>query len=145
MPSQCFTGDWLWSCRTRISANPERVGKWLIFCSPDRVDEIWRSVSKSMLDGELAKVAVCAKASTAGRDSAKHVICVYSQDYANKDDVGRCLAALRRLGIKAHISYKTDGQTKAGIYSTRERPVAIYTSKDFEKHPFQEQSTFDFS
>src|SRR5690606_27290415 len=101
--------------------------------------------SKSMSDGELAKVAVCAKVSTAGRDSGKHVICVYSQDYANKDDVGRCLAALRRLGIKAHVSYKTDGQTRSGIYSTRDRRVAIYTSNDFEKQPFRDQSSFDFS
>jgi Domain of unknown function (DUF1917) len=51
-------------------------------------------------------------------DRAK-VICVYTYDWNHKDDVNRVREALRRLGSKKKIAYKSDEDTLAGKYATQ--------------------------
>lgn len=55
-----------------------------------------------------------------------HVICVYSQDASDLQDVGRVREELRHLGITWEIGYKTDADTLAARYSGQGRTVSRY-------------------
>lgn len=131
-PSQEKTGDWIWSSRPKMRVDASKVGKWLVFCNPRQVDEIWARIANSMDGGELAKVSIGCKVNTAGRDANKHVVCVYTANYVNKDGVAACLAALRNLEIEGVLSYKTDNQTRARQYASKGIKSSTYSSTDFE-------------
>jgi hypothetical protein len=134
-----MNGEWIWSCRPKKRVNALKVGKWLIFCSPQQVDRLWATIVTSMDGGALSKVSIGCKVNTAGRDPNKHVICVYTANYLNKDGVAACLSALRELGIEGVLSYKTDNQTRAKQYASRGIKASTYSSSDFEgsKHSYQ--------
>ena len=46
----------------------------------------------------------------------EHVICVYTDDFTNEDDVMEVGRALRNLGAKGKITYKPDIYANCGIY-----------------------------
>lgn len=47
------------------------------------------------------------------------VICVFTYDSTDKEDVMRIRKELRKIGIEARIPYKTDNTTKQGKYSVK--------------------------
>ena len=49
----------------------------------------------------------------------KHVICVYTYDSEDKEDVMRVRASLRELGFVTPIAYKTDEATLEGRYEVK--------------------------
>jgi len=60
-----------------------------------------------------------AKASRHGsraQSSSSGVICVYTYDWKDRQDVERIREELRKIGIIRKISYKTDEDTEQGIY-----------------------------
>jgi len=66
----------------------------------------------------------CAKVSTAcpnsnAQDPDKYVICIYTYDSDDIDDVRRVREKLRDLGITHKIPYKTDNATMEGNYLVR--------------------------
>ncbi len=132
-PSQENSGDWIWSSRPKARVDASKVGKWLVFCSPQQIDDLWVKIANSMDGGELAKVSIGCKVNTAGRDANKHVICVYTANFANKDSVAACLAVLRELGIEDTLYYKTDKQTRTRQYASKGYKSSIYSSADFER------------
>ena len=90
-------------------------GKWLVFVSSDKVDDLWKRIAESTLAGTLGNRA---KVSTRDEwDSAsRHVICVYNDDYTSMADVDRIRDELRRLDVKGRIPYKPDIYTYCNIY-----------------------------
>ncbi|MBI4369588.1 MAG: DUF1917 domain-containing protein [Elusimicrobia bacterium] len=122
VPSQETGAYWIYTAR-RIGNYPEptvRSGKWLIFVSRERIDAIWDRIRKATEEGRLgcsAKVAT-AKPNPNASDPARKVICVYSYDWEDKEDVMRIRAELRALGIVWKIPYKADADTDAGKYRT---------------------------
>jgi Domain of unknown function (DUF1917) len=107
----------------------ERGGKWLLFVDRERVDEVWQKVCDALAAGRLGD---CAKVSTArpnpnSTDSRKHVICVYTYDSEDSEDVMRIRASLRKLGFVSPIAYKTDQATDDSLYKVRgNRRVSKY-------------------
>ncbi len=77
--------------------------------------------------GNEAKAAT-AKKNGLARNQWVKVICVYTYDSADVDDVRRVRQRLRELGFTKQLSYKTDAATASGIYSgTNEgRPISLY-------------------
>jgi hypothetical protein len=66
----------------------------------------------------------CAKVSTArpnphSTDARKHVICVYTYDSEDSEDVMRIRASLRELAFVSPIAYKADQATDDGLYRVR--------------------------
>lgn len=120
MPSQVTTAYWIHVTR-RMGEYPkatERSGKWLIFVSLAKVDEIWERIRKATEEGwfgDSAKVAT-ARTNPNAADPTKKVICVYSYDWKDGEDVMRIRAELRALGIVWKIPYKADADTYAGRY-----------------------------
>jgi hypothetical protein len=71
------------------------------------------------------------------------LICVYTRDWQDRDDVRRVLGALRELGVSWRLAYKTDEATGAGVYG---RGSSIYVSqpgsRDFKDSARPEQTLF---
>ena len=115
-------------------ADLERCGKWLVFVLPDQVDSWWARIREATEQGRLG---IQAKAATALDNplatSRGRLICVYTRDWQDHDDVRRVLGALRDMGICWRLSYKTDEATQADVYG---RGASAYVSQpgsaDFE-------------
>jgi len=71
------------------------------------------------------------------------LICVYTRDWQDRDDVRRVLGALRGLGVSWRLAHKTDEVTGAGVYG---RGSSIYVSqpgsRDFKDSARPEQTLF---
>jgi hypothetical protein len=97
----------------------------------DLVDEAWTRIARATQEGRLG---IAAKVSTALNNAesphsegrAIHVICVYTADCRDVEDVMRALLGLRALGFTQRLSYKEDGATFAGIYGPGS---ALYVSQ----------------
>ena len=64
-------------------------------------------------------------------DSGEYVICVYTKDFTNKEEVWAAERSLRKLGVKLTLYYKPNIYTTLGIYAGNEwqlRPT-IYHSE----------------
>ncbi|SFI36696.1 putative phosphothreonine lyase domain-containg protein [Nitrosomonas sp. Nm34] len=122
-PSQVTDIYWIRAER-QIGEYPpstERGGKWLIFVPIENLDETWEKIRIATENGELGSSA---KASTAkpnqnAANETQKVICVYSYDWTNKEDVMRIRNQLRHLGITWKIPYKSDDDTYSGKYANR--------------------------
>jgi hypothetical protein len=100
-----------------------RTGKWLMFVAEKYADNTWENVRNAVEAGSLWKTA---KISTALGRERGYVLCVYTYDYEDVDDVMRIRETLRQLGFKRPISYKTDEQTADGAYSDSVAGIAKY-------------------
>ncbi|GAQ46598.1 hypothetical protein AtubIFM55763_001928 [Aspergillus tubingensis] len=120
-------------------------GKWLLFVSAEKVDEVWGVVAEATAKGELgfgAKVATAAAADVAGGERGSNktrLICIYTKDYEDRADVERVLrkmAALELVDLDGRpIYYKCDAYThldiKGGnVWGLR---ASMYSSRDFGK------------
>ncbi|HBB66779.1 MAG: hypothetical protein A2X28_05115 [Elusimicrobia bacterium GWA2_56_46] len=115
------TGEyWLYAVRKQ-GQYPEPTtgnGKWLVFVPVKSVDGVWEKVKKATEEGRLgdsAKVAT-ARPNPNAVDSSKKVVCVYTYDWTDKEDVMRIRTELRALGITWKIPYKSDEDTDKGKY-----------------------------
>lgn len=95
-----------------------RSGKWLVFVDKKDIDDVWAKIKKAVEEGKLgseAKVAT-AKPNPHATNPNTKVICVYTYDYADEQDVRRIREELRKLGITTRIPYKADEDTSSGKY-----------------------------
>lgn len=67
--------------------HPLRSGKWLVFLRNNIIDRYWQRIRDAVIASDMGD---CAKVSTAGSArNGKHVICMYTYDNEDKDDVMR--------------------------------------------------------
>lgn len=111
------------------------VGKWMFFKSPNQIDDYWTTIAAATSRGELgiqAKVAT----SSSSASSSDRVICVYTHDCEDKDDVRRVLERLVGLGLvregQQPIYYKCDAWTYLEIKANNPwgLKASMYSSKD---------------
>jgi hypothetical protein len=107
----------------------------MLFPYVEKVDGVWDLIAGDVEGGNLgpsAKVAT-ARPNPHSRNPKVRLICVYTSDWRDKDDVRRVLRRLRAIGFQERLSYKTDDDTMAGRYGSGS---AIYVSQpgrdDFE-------------
>lgn len=123
--------------------DPMLVGKWLIYISCAHVDYCWSRVRQATEAGTLG---VSAKISTdwgkahdlVGMISEglggwrNHVVCVYTADWRNREDVTRVgsrLAAVDAVRTQT-LLYKPDAFTRGGTWAgSSPGQVAIYSMK----------------
>jgi len=112
---------WLHTER-RIGTYPQHTakgGKWLVFVSAADVDHLWETIKLATEEGKLgsaAKVST-AKPNPNAKDPNQRVICVYTYDCTDEEDVMRIRQTLRELGITNKIPYKSDSNTLVGKYA----------------------------
>ncbi|KAI9653458.1 MAG: hypothetical protein M1831_006006 [Alyxoria varia] len=96
-----------------------RVGKWMLFPTVENVDHDWKLVAKGTTQNKLG---IDAKVATAGedRDPGQRLICIYTRDFDDTNDVRRVLKELVSMGLvredsQRGIFYKCDAYTHLGI------------------------------
>jgi len=89
-------------------------GKWLIFSTPATVDSDWAKVAEGVTSGLLG---IGAKVSPQIPDHYNHVICVYTKNYLDVDDVKRVREGLRSVGFTKMLKYKADAFTCCDVYT----------------------------
>lgn len=100
------------------------VGKWLIFKDRRHIDELWGKIANAVKQGKLG---VTAKVSTLRQERKEHVICVYTYNFLDRDDVRRVREILKELGIVQKLYYKPDYYTITGIYfGEKKMPASRY-------------------
>ncbi|KAH6649651.1 hypothetical protein F5144DRAFT_616753 [Chaetomium tenue] len=72
------------------------MGKWMLFPEPEHVDEIWAKVAMATVNGELG---IAAKVATRVEAEKARLVCVYTSDFRDKDDVARVLNTMRELEL----------------------------------------------
>jgi Domain of unknown function (DUF1917) len=135
-PTEISDHAWIYALRKEGSypAKTERSGKWLIFLGASTIDRYWQKVKAAVEQGQLgeqAKVSTRSQASMPpevrrkkeARGDTRFVICVYTYDYEDKDDVMRIRQVLKDLGIARPIRYKADAATRAGSYGNDYQPM----------------------
>ncbi|KAB8293320.1 hypothetical protein EYC80_007645 [Monilinia laxa] len=117
-------------------------GKWMIFSPPSDVNEIWSAIAKSTSINSLGIAAKVAPGNDSALLQPVRLICVYTENFADKMDVYRVLKALQKLGLvdksqKRTIYYKADVYTYLELNSTNPYSIkaSLYNSLDFLKNP----------
>lgn len=105
----------------------ERSGKWLVFAPATNIDTTWTQFKKALHQGSFGRVMKVATRARLDRydNVMKHVICVYTYDYEDIQDIKRVRQALRSLGVTWKISYKDDETTNSFQYASNSpKPVS---------------------
>lgn len=123
LPSTCTDKYWLFAER-KTGTYPEyseRTGKWLIFVPVARIDNVWATIRTAVENGQLGRSAKVATArdNPNAQNPKERVICVYTYDYDDREDVFRIRQVLRDLGFTQKLAYKTDDATSAGLYRVK--------------------------
>jgi hypothetical protein len=122
-PSTVTDEYWLYAKAPGASAVEvtRRSGKWLVFVPLARLDAVWAAIRRATRAGRLGYEAKTgtARPNPNAKQPGERVICVYTYDAADLDDVRRVRDELRRLGVTWKIPYKTDAATDAGRYAVR--------------------------
>jgi len=119
-PSEVTHAYWINAIRQegKYPKATQKSGKWLVFVDAKNVDEVWAKIKKATEEGKLgsgAKVATAKPNPNAINPDTK-VICVYTYDWTDEEDVKRVRKELRKLGITNKIPYKADKDTRSGKY-----------------------------
>jgi len=133
LPTQVYDDYWIRVERVDPYNYPqptERNGKWMIYAHINEVDQVWITISSAVIGGLVgssAKVATMKPNPNATKPEHK-VICIYTYDSEDRDDVVRILTSLREdLGILHKAFYKEDNATRSRIYSFNTKgPVSKY-------------------
>lgn len=93
-------------------------GKWLIFeRAGNTLDDLWMKCVKALNDGLFCDRIKCSSMShveMSGKEDG--VICVYTDDENDIDEIKRVLKELRSIGIRFKICYKSNADTMNRIY-----------------------------
>jgi hypothetical protein len=97
----------------------------MIFPPTELVDQAWQRISCGMYTGALSVTTAKVSPLTSEQN---HVICVYTDDFTDRDDVMKVRQQLRLLGWTQQLQYKADTYTHLGIYSNNDYniPPCIY-------------------
>lgn len=115
-------------------------GKWMLFPTAEDVNSQWAIVAEATVNRELGTAAKVAPNSGDG-DRTPRLICVYTKDFSDMEDVKRVLSRMVELGLvkqkgaageERGIYYKADAFTELGISSGNEwgLKASLYASKD---------------
>lgn len=102
----------------------------ILFFSRSKIDVSWTAIAKAVVSGTLGTAAKMFK-SDSSEEESYYVICVYTEDFTNEEEVWAAEKSLRKLGITEHLYYKPNIYTTVGIYRENEwgiRPT-IYKSR----------------
>ncbi len=122
-PSEVTNYPWIHAQRkSRTGTYPARTdssGKWLVFVNFQKVNALWAKIKQATEEGRLGSAAKVATAcpNPNAKDPTEKVICVYTYDWTDEEDVRRVREELRGLGITQKIPYKADQDTRAGKYA----------------------------
>ena len=86
------------------------TGKWMIFPSNKNtvVDAYWRKIAVGIFNKRFGDKVTTAKVSPHNEDAWSHVICIYTDNFCDQDQVLQLEDMLRRAGIFCPLFFKPD-------------------------------------
>ncbi|RVX74781.1 hypothetical protein B0A52_01058 [Exophiala mesophila] len=125
-------------------------GKWMLFPETSDVGRVWAIVAHATWDGKLgvsAKVATDGAGSAGSGPQTQRLICIYTHDFSDQDDVRRVVQNMKTLGLLRDegsnggfmgtktIYYKCDAYTHLDIDRGNEFKLkpSMYSSRDMLK------------
>lgn len=69
--------------------------KWMLFIPPNEVNEVWAVVARATALGDLGTAAKVAP----NDGDAAQLICIYTEDFTDLEDIERVLRKLKDLGL----------------------------------------------
>lgn len=129
-PSETTNVPWISALRLQgeYSEPTDSSGKWLVFTHEKKMDALWAKIKKATESGNLgygSKVSTQMPSPFASNPN-EEVICVYTYDGEDKEDVVRVREELRSLGVTWECSYKLNKTTRQGKYSVTGHRVGKY-------------------
>lgn len=99
-----------------------------MFVPVAEVDEIWQKIANDVEQGLLGGAAKVATGcpNPHQRNPNKRVICIYTYDWTDEEDVRRVRQRLRELGFTDKIAYKADQETREAQYAMKGQRVSKY-------------------
>ena len=121
IPSKNITDNWI-SCAgknvTSFNSN-EKTGKWCIFLTEKEVDVAWSKIKKALKQGKLTLAKVATKKNAHKFDNT-YVICIYTNNWADEQELTQTRDVLYELGWIAPLKYKRDIETINNVYGENE-------------------------
>lgn len=107
-------------------------GKWMLFVNQKNVDKAWAAVATALAKGNLGEGA---KVATNDGSDDSRLICVYTKDFGDMEDVKRVLKGMIAVDLvdeKRPIYYKCDAYTHLDIMSKNKYGLkaSLYSSRD---------------
>ncbi|MBX3256364.1 MAG: DUF1917 domain-containing protein [Chitinophagaceae bacterium] len=136
-PTELMDDYWVYASVIKVKRHPQKYkhtksGKWLVFSNVSDHDNIWQKIKRATQDGILGVSAKAAtsKPSPNAPSADEKVICVYTYNWLDVDDVYRVERSLRKIGIGQTLYYKTDDDTISGQYKVNgAKNISKYVSK----------------
>lgn len=107
-----------------------KIGKWMLYIPENHIHDIWYKICEGVKSKNIWAAKVNPKSHLRNET---YVIIIYTYNFEDRKDVRRVLDYLLKnnLTLGKTIYYKTDQQTRQGIYAgNKERPW-IYNSDSF--------------
>lgn len=105
----------------------------MLFPTTDQVDPVWKTVVTALDQGKLGSIA---KVATDDGSGQARLICVYTDNFGDKEDVKRVLRALAEIDLviaeSRPIYYKCDAYTHLDIKSNNDYGLraSMFSSRD---------------
>ena len=119
IPTENEYSFWINHTYKGFSSN-ENSGKWCIFASESTINKKWEKIKNLVDSGDIIHAKVSTKRFLAYSRSKKYVICVYTKDFNNMEDLIRTRNVLRDIGYNRPLNYKRDIDTKNGVRGKKE-------------------------
>jgi hypothetical protein len=68
----------------------------MMFCPSNEVNAVWSVVARATAENDLG---IAAKVSPNGGDGRDRLICIYTKDFNDMEDVGRVMRKMKDLGL----------------------------------------------
>jgi hypothetical protein len=117
-PSTVTDFYWVGTIGPNYANVTDYSGKWLLYVPVINIDESWQTIARETETNLLGTSSKAATARSNPNETNKRVkvICVYTADCRDIEDVRRVLSRLRNLGFTGRLYYKEDAATLAGNY-----------------------------
>lgn len=158
IPTLTHDDNWVYSEREVELNHPQKFrtsngknGKWLIFVDVSELDSTWEKVENATKAGILGpnSKAATSKSNPNAITEKEKVICVYTYNWLDTEDVFRVEKALRSIGITQTLYYKADSDTALGNYKKHGNTgISKYISKgseNYEKYSLEALSGVGYS
>ncbi|KAF2850243.1 DUF1917-domain-containing protein [Plenodomus tracheiphilus IPT5] len=102
-------------------------GKWMLFPKANQVNRVWAQVAQGVIDNRLG----CSAKVATNDGNEERLLCIYTKDFRDVDEVSRVLAELETLGLLYHgrtLYYKHDAYTYLDIRSATASKYGLQAS-----------------
>lgn len=119
LPSKIIDYYWIYADNLTLprprNYPQDKIGKWMFFVEPQKVNEVWEIIKNKTEEGFLGINAKVATAKSSPKKTGnQHLVCIYTQDYENIEDIQKIATNIRSLNPQYDLFYKTNQATVKG-------------------------------